>query len=270
VTDRGDVGLDRSYARAALRRITTARVLLERAGLSYSTSVLLELRANHAAARDAVHSQVDLTAPAWSGLRHDGLIELRSAVGGPAEHLLRPDLGRRFDNEALERLREQATMGSDVQLVLGDGLSAEALIEQGPRLFAALIPRLTAEGWSVGRPLFVRHCRVGIINEVGRELRPTFVILLIGERPGLSGARSLSAYLAFRPTTGDTNAERNLISNIHEDGVPIDAAADRVVALLRLMQRAGGSGVRVKEDAPQPIAPGSSIFLPDTQATPRQ
>jgi ethanolamine ammonia-lyase small subunit len=115
-----------------------------------------------------------------------------------------------------------------------------------------LLPRLEEQcrrrGWSFGRPFFVRHCRVGVLNDVGEALTPGVVVLLIGERPGLATAESLSAYLGYRPRAGHTDAERNLISNIHARGVGLDEAAVRIAGLCEQMFRQGTSGVAVKED----------------------
>ncbi len=140
-------------------------------------------------------------------------------------------------------------------MVIGDGLSAAAVAAQVP----ALLPRLEEEarrrGWGFGRPFVVRYCRVGVMNDVGELLGPGVVVLLIGERPGLATADSLSAYLAHRPRPGDTDARRNLVSNIHARGVGPDEVARRVAALAAQMFRLGCSGVAVKEElaAPQPL-----------------
>src|SRR5205085_7187036 len=105
-----------------------------------------------------------------------------------------------------------------------------------------------ARGWSFGRPFFVRHCRVGVLNDVGELLDPGVVVLLVGERPGLATAESLSAYMAYRPRPGDTDARRNLISNIHARGVPAEAAAAPIIALAERLRAAQASAVTVKED----------------------
>jgi ethanolamine ammonia-lyase small subunit len=120
----------------------------------------------------------------------------------------------------------------------------------------ALLPRLLAlareAGWSVGEAFFVRHCRVGVLDDVGEILHPVVAILLVGERPGLATAESLSAYMAYRPRPGDSDARRNLISNIHQRGVPIEEAAGRILALAGRLRTRQLSGVEVKEELPGP------------------
>src|SRR5262249_11367773 len=136
------------------------------------------------------------------------------------------------------------------QVAIGDGLSAAAVKAQVPGLLPLLDDEARARGWSFGRPFFVHHCRVGVLNDIGELLDPAVVILLIGERPGLATAESLSDYLAHRPRRGHTDANRNLLSNIHARGVPLDEAARRVVALAAQMRRAQTSGVALKEELP--------------------
>ncbi|MCD9623453.1 ethanolamine ammonia-lyase subunit EutC [Rhabdothermincola salaria] len=228
--------------------VTPARVLLGRAGTSYRTSTHLRLRADHAAARDALHERIALDDEVMAPLvERVGLFEVRSGASSPAEHLARPDLGRRLADGEAEHLRAECPTGVDVQVVVGDGLSARAVHAQVPVLLPGLLDGAAARGWSVGRPFFVRHCRVGLLNDIGAALDPEVVVLLVGERPGLAIAESLSAYLAFRPRPGHTDADRNLVSNIHADGVAPDEAARRVLDLaaeLLLRQR---SGYQVKE-----------------------
>ncbi len=228
--------------------VTPARVLLGRAGTAYRTSTRLQLRADHAAARDALHEAIALDDDVMAPLveRYD-LFEVRTAARSPSEHLARPDLGRRLAPGEHERLRVECTPGVDLQVVVGDGLSARAVHAQVPELLPLLLAGATDRGWTVGRPFFVRHCRVGVLNDIGDALGPEVVVLLVGERPGLATAESLSAYLGYRPRAGHTDADRNLVSNVHADGVAPADAARRVLDLaaeLRLQQR---SGFRVKE-----------------------
>jgi ethanolamine ammonia-lyase small subunit len=133
-------------------------------------------------------------------------------------------------------------------VAVGDGLSAAAIATQVPGLLPRLYDEASGRGWSFGRPFFVRHCRVGVLNDIGDILDPEVVVLLIGERPGLATAESLSAYLAYRPRPGHTDAQRNLISNIHARGIGHEEAARRIMALAELMRRAQASGIAVKEE----------------------
>jgi len=234
---------------AAVRARTPARILVGRAGSSYRTATQLELRRDHAAALDAVHAEVEMERDLGLDLvRRFQLFEVRTRAGSKEEYLLRPDLGRRLDDAAREMIRKECPAASVLQVVVGDGLSAAAVAAQVP----ALLPRLDEEarrrGWSFGRPFFIRHCRVGVLNDIGDLLDPEIVVLLIGERPGLATAESLSAYLAYRPRPGHTDAQRNLVSNIHARGVSHEEAARRIMALAEQMRRRQMSGVAIKEE----------------------
>ncbi len=233
----------------AVRARTPARILVGRAGPAYRTATQLELRHDHAAARDAVQAELDLKRDfgpdcvvQWR------LFAVQTEAGNKTEYLMRPDLGRRFGKDGRGTIARECTPGPDLQVVIGDGLSAAAVIRQVPSLLPQLRELAENEGWSFGRPFVVRHCRVGILNEVGELLDPAVVVLLIGERPGLATVESLSAYMAYRPRAGHTDAERNLISNIHARGVLPEAAAQRIIALAAQMRQMKGSGVAVKED----------------------
>jgi ethanolamine ammonia-lyase small subunit len=232
-----------------IRARTPARILVGRAGPSYRTATQLELRQDHAAALDAVHADLDISKdfPADFVQRWQ-LFEVQTQANSKAEFLMRPDRGRKLSETAIETVRQSCLRGADVQVVIGDGLSAAAVVAQVPPLLPLLEQRVKAKGWSFGRPFVVRYCRVGVLNDVGELLDPAVVVLLIGERPGLATAVSLSAYMAFRPRAGHTDAQRNLISNIHERGVSIESAADRIIALAEKMRSMNGSGVAVKED----------------------
>src|SRR5262249_55844672 len=132
--------------------------------------------------------------------------------------------------------------------VVGDGLSAPAGRARVPSLLPLLQDETRRRGWTFGRPFLLRYCRVGILNEVGDALDPTVVVLLIGERPGLATAESLSAYLAYRPRPGHTDAQRNPISNIHARGVTPEPAAPRIRALADKMRQFSASGITLKEE----------------------
>src|SRR5262249_13547567 len=142
-----------------------------------------------------------------------GLFEVCTQARTKQEYLLRPDRGRCLEPAACNVIRERCPPGAGVQVVIGDGLSAAAVAAQVPALLPLLADEVQRQGLRMGQPFVVRHCRVGVMNEVGELLRPDVVILLIGERPGLATAESLSAYLAYRPRPRHTDADRNLISN---------------------------------------------------------
>jgi ethanolamine ammonia-lyase small subunit len=233
----------------AIRARTPARILTGRAGPSYVTATQLALRRDHAAALDAVHAELE----AERDLGRDfvarwRLFEVRTQARDKSEYLMRPDLGRRLDPAARSAVTANCPAGSDVQAVIGDGLSVAAVVRQVPPLVPLLEREARTRGWTFGRPFVVRYCRVGVLNDVGELLDPAVVVLLIGERPGLATAESLSAYLAYRPRPGHTDAHRNLISNIHGRGVSAADAARRIAALAARMRQMQTSGVAVKEE----------------------
>ena len=240
---------DSSPLLRAVRARTPARILVGRAGPSYRTATQLELRQDHAAALDAVHAEIDMERNLGADLvRRFRLFEVRTRADSKEQYLLRPDLGRRFDDAARETIRRECPAHCVVQVAIGDGLSAAAVTAQVPGLLPLLDEDGRRRGWSFGRPFFIRHCRVGVLNDIGDILDPEVVILLIGERPGLATAESLSAYLAYRPRTGHTDAQRNLISNIHARGVGHPEAARRIMGLAEQMRRRQMSGFSVKEE----------------------
>jgi ethanolamine ammonia-lyase small subunit len=243
----------------AIRERTPARLLVGRAGTSYTTATQLTLRRDHAAALDAVHADLDLERDLGELTRRYRLFEVGTRAEDKANYLLRPDLGRRLNEAARQAVTTQCQRGADLQAVIGDGLSAAAVAAQVPALLPLLETEARRRGWSFGRPFFVRRCRVGVLNDVGDLLDPAVVVLLIGERPGLATAESLSAYLAYRPRGGDTDARRNLISNIHARGVSPEEAARRVAALAEKMRAARQSGVAVKEDLARPLTPRENL-----------
>jgi ethanolamine ammonia-lyase small subunit len=244
---------------AWVRDLTPARLYLGRAGTSYPTSALLALRADHAAARDAV--QAPLPADLDLGLSGERALSAQSRANSLQEYLRRPDLGRRLSDESRGTLATLSLHAPDVQFVIGDGLSSAAVRVQVPKLLPALVEHCEARDLIVGTPIVVRHCRVGIMNDIGETLAPKVVVLLIGERPGLATAESLSAYFAYRPRSGHTDADRNLISNIHDSGVTIPDAVARVLAFIEALMKEERSGVDVKEP---PFAPPLAALTPAT------
>lgn len=234
--------------RQALSR-TPARLFSGRAGYGYTTATALKLRADHAAARDAVFDTIDLEKDLGNErvIRY-GLFTVSTQACGRAEYLMRPDRGRRFSDSAEKMVVQECPSESDLQIVMGDGLSATAITRHGGQLLDLVWNRGHQRSWKMGRPFLIQNCRVGILNEIGRLLSPQVVILLIGERPGLAQSTSLSAYLAYQPQTHHTDAQRNLISNIHPQGVSLLDAADRLINLAAQMRQQRFSGVSIKED----------------------
>jgi ethanolamine ammonia-lyase small subunit len=235
----------------AIRARTPARILVGRSGPSYRTATQLELRQDHAAALDAVHADLDIARDfERSFVERWQLVEVQTQAADKTQYLMRPDLGRKLNDAARAEVVRQCPKSADLQIVIGDGLSAAAVIAQVPPLLPLIAQGAQQKGWSFGQPFVVRYCRVGVLNDVGELLDPAVVVLLIGERPGLATAVSLSAYMAYRPRPGHSDAQRNLISNIHERGVPVEIAAKRIVALAEKMRSTQASGVSVKEDLP--------------------
>ena len=231
-----------------IRARTPARVMVDRAGDAYRTSTQLELRQAHAAARDAVRTELDLERDLGAASVPDQkLFEVSTQARSKDEYLLRPDLGRQFTEDAARTITARCPQDTDLQIAIGDGLSVTALAAQVPALLPLLLQHARDRGWTIGQTFTVRYCRVGIMNHMGELLRPRVVVLLIGERPGLATAESLSAYLAFQPRFGHTDAQRNLISNIHGRGVLPEAAAQRIINLAAQMMRETRSGVDLKE-----------------------
>jgi ethanolamine ammonia-lyase small subunit len=244
----------------AVRARTPARILVGRAGPSYRTATQLALRQDHAAALDAVHSELDLEKDfAREFVERWGLFEVNTCAGSKAEYLLRPDLGRRLSDAARSEIVRRCTSGMDLQVLVGDGLSAAAVVRQIPLLLPLLERGAAQRGWRFGQPFVIHHCRVGILNDIGELLGPMVVVLLIGERPGLATAESLSAYLAYRPRPGHTDAQRNLISNIHARGVVPELAAQRILALAERMRQLQVSGVPIKEELASPESSYSTL-----------
>jgi ethanolamine ammonia-lyase small subunit len=233
----------------AVRARTPARILVDRAGPSYRTITQLELRRDHAAALDAVHAEIEMKRDLGLDLvERFRLFEVQTRAGSKQEYLLRPDLGRRLEDAARELIRQECPAGCVLQVAIGDGLSAAAVTAQAPTLLRLLDEEARHKDWTFGRPFFIRHCRVGILNDIGDILASEVGVLLIGERPGLATAESLSAYLAYRPRSGHTDAQRNLISNIHARGVGHKEAARRIMALADQMRCRQTSGFAVKEE----------------------
>ena len=243
VAQRDSAGLIASY-----RARTPARVLAGRAGAAYRTETLLTLRGDHALARDAVQAEIELQRDLGRTVVDQfRLFLVQTEARDKTEYLKRPDLGRKLNDAARAAIVERCPRGVDLQITIGDGLSTTAVAVQVPELLPRLIPGAQERGWNVGQPFVVRHCRVGVLNEIGELLDPVVVVLLIGERPGLATAESLSAYMAYRPRAGHTDAQRNLISNIHRRGVGSVEAGRRILDLVAQMIERKESGIAVKE-----------------------
>ncbi len=217
---------------------TTALLGIGHVGTRYATEVVLQFQAELAVAHAAVASVLP---EEWA--QQNGLLPLKSRVQDHREYLLRPDLGRRLDAPSLELLRSRARTDVDVQPILADGLSAVACMGSGMRLLGAFSEACEARGWSLGTPMCARFARVWLQDEIGQEVRAKVCAILLGERPGLGTGDGLSAYLVFQPRLGNTDSERNMISNIHGRGTPPEQAAARLALLVGAMLEQKKSGV---------------------------
>jgi ethanolamine ammonia-lyase small subunit len=227
---------------------TPARLLAGRAGAAYRTATQLQLREDHAKARDAVRAELDLkTAFDSQFIEEWKLFEVSTRASNKLEYLARPVLGREFSDESRAEILKCCLPDNDIQIAIGDGLSAVAIQAQVPKLLPLLLEGARKSGWSIGQTFVIRHCRVGILNEIGELLKPHIAILLVGERPGLASAESMSAYMAYQPSRFHSDANRNLVSNIHDRGLSAPMAAARIMNLSAQMMRLGISGCTLKE-----------------------
>lgn len=248
-----------------LRRFTPARIGLGRAGISLPTVAQLDFQLAHAQARDAVHRPLD-TAALCTDIEQLGLttLPLHSAAASRAVYLQRPDLGRRLDEQAVCRLNEPVAWSvapagaSPTRLVFAvvDGLSALAVQRHAAPLLAAVLPLLAdgGTGWSCGPVAVVEQGRVAVGDAIGERLGAELVVVLIGERPGLSSPDSMGIYLTWAPRVGCSDAERNCISNVRPEGLPCTDAAARLAWLLHEARRRRLSGVALKDESVAPEA----------------
>lgn len=234
-----------------LRRFTDARIALGRAGHSQPTAPHLAFQLAHAQARDAVHLPFDAHGVA-AGVQALGLdvIHLHSAAADRATYLQRPDLGRRLDEASRTRLQQREAAPVDLAFVIGDGLSALAIHQNAVPFIAVALARLQSDPnpWTLAPVAIVEQARVAVGDETGAGLKARCVVVLIGERPGLSSPDSMGLYLTWAPQPGLTDANRNCISNVRPAGLAIEAAAARLVHLLAAARQGQISGVGLKDD----------------------
>jgi len=226
-----------------LSAFTPARLAIDGAGNRPGVRAWIDFREDHAAARDAVHSEVPKGWPA-----EHGLCDLASSAPDRHTYLSQPKLGERLDDASVDRWKEALESDVDLQLVVGDGLSSAAAEAQVPDLIKAIRREADSRGWTVGVPAFVRLARVAVMDHVADLARPKVCAILIGERPGLLSAVSLSIYAAFHPSLATTHADRNCLSNIHAKGTPPKKAADMFAKLAQAMFDQRTSGVRLLLD----------------------
>ena len=233
-----------------LRELTPARVGLGRAGASMPTKALLEFTLDHARARDAVHAVFDVFS-LISGLGGLGLqpVEVSSQARDRKDYLRRPDLGRILDPPSKHLLANHAGGPCRLAIVVGDGLSPSAVNAHAIELVRSLVPRLAADGIEIDRAVVASGARVALGDEIGAIIGARMIVMLIGERPGLSAPDSLGAYLTFAPKPDLTDAERNCVSNIHGSGLGYDEAAFRIAWLVREGLARKITGIALKDES---------------------
>jgi ethanolamine ammonia-lyase small subunit len=226
-----------------LMETTTSRLGAGRAGPRYRTASWLLFQADQAVTQDTLYRDVTPETLAAAGL-----LKVGSAIKeGKEEYLLRPDLGRMLSEEAKKIIEEKCVKNPNIQVCVGDGLSAEAVEVNLPRLLPVLQQGCRSAGLTMGTPFFIELCRVGIMNDIGDIIQPDVLMLLIGERPGLGRAQSLSIYMGYRPRSGHTDADRDVICNIFDNGGtnPLEAGAFAVQYAQRMIKHQA-SGVKLK------------------------
>ena len=227
-----------------MKERTPARLGSGKAGPRYKTLTMLRFRADHAAAQDAVFSQVpeDFAAK-------NGMVEVQTKCRDKDEYLTRPDHGRCFDEENQKKIRAAIPGTPRVQIVVGDGLSSAAITANAMDCLEAIREGLKLKGIDPGTPIFVRYCRVGAGDAIGDVTGCELVCMLVGERPGLVTDKSMSAYITYKPRTGVSESARTVVSNIHAQGTPAVEAGAHIAGLIETILRKQVSGVGLHMEA---------------------
>lgn len=220
---------------------TPARLGLGRAGARYKTITALRMRADHAAAQDSVFSDVS-----EEFIKKNNLIPVKTMCTDKDEYVTRPDLGRKFSPETIEVIKEKCDKNPKVQIMVGDGLSSVAIEANLEDILPSIEQGLKMYGLNVGPILFVKYCRVPAMDAVGEATGADVVCLLVGERPGLVTAESMSAYIAYKPKVGMPEAKRTVISNIHKGGTTAVEAGAHIAELIKTMLDKKASGIDLK------------------------
>lgn len=225
-----------------MKAFSPARLGVGRAGTRYMTSSTLRFRADHAAAQDAVFSDVseDL-------VKEMNFISTKTICNSKDEYLTRPDYGRQFDEENSEIIRKNTTPKAKIQMVVGDGLSSAAIEANIKEVLPAIKQGLNMYNLDFDNVVFVKYCRVPAMDKIGEITDADVVCLLVGERPGLVTAESMSAYIAYKPTVGMPEARRTVISNIHKGGTPAVEAGAYIAEIIKKMLDKKKSGIDLKE-----------------------
>lgn len=262
----GDKTITVSNPWTHLRRHTPARIALGRTGVSLPTSEHLAFQLAHARARSAVHHAIDLSKLAQDLARFGPVVDVHSAAVDRPTYLQRPDLGRRLSPASAEKLAAEVKGPFDVAYVIADGLSAFAIEKNIVPFLEAMLPVSDKAGWTRAPLIVAGQARVAIGDEIGSIVGARMVVMLIGERPGLSSPDSLGIYLTFNPKAGLTDEARNCISNVRTEGLSYQEAAYKLHYLASEAMRRKLSGVNLKDDAealPNPDSGAARNFLLD-------
>lgn len=227
-----------------MKERTPARLGSGKAGPRYKTLTMLRFRADHAAAQDAVFSQV-----AEDFAEKNGMVEVQTLCHDKDEYLTRPDYGRCFDEENRKKIRTAIPGTPRVQIVVGDGLSSAAITANAMDCMEAIREGLKLKGIDPGTPIFVRYCRVGAGDAIGDVTGCELVCMLVGERPGLVTDKSMSAYITYKPRTGVSESARTVVSNIHAQGTPAVEAGAHIAGLIETILKKQVSGVGLHMEA---------------------
>ncbi len=226
-----------------MKTYTSARIGVGKAGPRLRTKTLLKLRADHAAARDAVFTDPD---PAL--IRSLNLPEYKTLCKDKNEFLTRPDLGRQIEKSELEKLAAAAGKNKDVLIYASDGLSSTAINRNLSNILPVLTEGLTGKGLKLAAPFFLKYGRVGAMDRIGEATGAAVVCVLLGERPGLATAESMSAYIAYKPTVGMPEARRTVVSNIHKGGTAAVEAGAYICDIIETIYKSGASGVDLRRE----------------------
>ncbi len=223
-----------------LKKTTPGRLGVGRTGVRPRTEPWLRFRADHGAARDAVLTEVEDEL-----MEEMGFFCVQTQIRDKDEYLTRPDKGRLFSDEAIQVIRERCQARPRVQIMVVDGLSSTAIHANIKDIYPALVEGLKGHGLEPGTTFFSRYGRVGLMDHLGEILEPEAVVMLVGERPGLVTAKSMSAYMCYRPRRGTIESERSLISNIHDGGLPPVEAGAHVASFLKRILDNQASGIKL-------------------------
>ena len=235
---------------SVLKEFTAARIGLGRAGYSIPLKQSLEFKLAHAHARDAVYSELDVEGLTGQLAQFElPVLQLHSQAEYREQYLQRPDLGRQLDEKSGTELTVYNTAQTDIVIIIADGLSATAVNHNAVSLLKLLIPQLVAAGLKIAPLCLVKQGRVALADDIGHQLKAKLSLILIGERPGLSSADSMGAYLTFGPKPGLTDESRNCISNIRPHGLTFKPAAKKIFYLVQEALKRKLSGVALKDNA---------------------